>query len=149
MSQREIEARHEIYLETYTKKIQIESRVIGDIAMNSIIPTALTYQNKLIQSVKGLKEIGGTSFKSLSAPHMEIITEISERVTTIKKNVELMIEERKKANKIEDAKKKAVAYCEKVKPFFDVIRYNVDKLELLVDDEMWPLPKYRELLYIK
>jgi len=149
MSQREIEARHEIYLETYTKKIQIESRVIGDIAMNSIIPTALTYQNKLIQSVKGLKEIDDTSFETLSAPHMEIISEISQRVATIKKNVELMIEERKKANKIDDAKEKAVAYCEKVKPFFDVIRYNVDKLELLVDDEMWPLPKYREMLYIK
>jgi glutamine synthetase len=150
MSDREQEARYDIYLETYTKKIQIESRVIGDLALNHIIPTAIKYQTSLIENVEGLKDIFGASdFKKTAAIQIEMIKEISEHVSTIKNNVDAMIEERKKANALTDVKKQAVAYCEKVRPYFDVIRYHVDKLELLVEDESWPLPKYRELLFTK
>lgn len=149
MSHREVEARHEIQLETYTKKIQIESRVIGDIAANHIIPTALKYQNQLINNVQGLKSIlDAKSFTKAAGAQLEIIQEISEHVAVIKKSIDDMIEARKTANKISDAKKLAVAYCYKVQPFFETIRYHSDKLELLVDDEMWCLPKYREMLFI-
>ena len=150
LSHREMEARHEIALETYTKKIQIESRVMGDLALNHIIPTAIKYQNLLIQNVEGLKAIFGASeFKKVADAQIKTITEISDHISEIKTGVEKMIEERKKANKLEGGKKQAIAYCEKVKPFFDTIRYHVDKLELIVDDEAWPLPKYRELLFTK
>jgi glutamine synthetase len=149
MSHREIEARHEIQLEMYTKKIQIESRVIGEIATNHIIPTALKYQNQVINNVKGLKDIfDAATFKKAAAAQLDIITEISEHVTVIKKSVDAMIEARKTANKITDAKKLAVAYCTKVQSYFDEIRYHSDKLELIVDDEIWCLPKYREMLFI-
>lgn len=149
MSHREVEARHEIQLETYTKKIQIESRVIGDIAANHIIPTALKYQNQLINNVQGLKSIlDAKAFTKAAGAQLEIIQEISEHVTVIKKSIDDMIEARKTANKISDAKKLAVAYCYKVQPYFETIRYHSDKLELLVDDEMWCLPKYREMLFI-
>jgi glutamine synthetase len=149
MSHREVEARHEIQLETYTKKIQIESRVIGDIAANHIIPTALKYQNQLINNVQGLKAIfDAKAFNKAAGAQLEIIQEISEHVTIIKNSIDEMIEARKTANKISDAKKLAVAYCYKVQPFFETIRYHADKLELLVDDEMWSLPKYREMLFI-
>ncbi len=149
MSHREVEARHEIQLETYTKKIQIESRVIGDIAANHIIPTALKYQNQLINNVQGLKAIfDAKAFNKAAGAQLEIIQEISEHVTIIKNSIDEMIEARKTANKITDAKKLAVAYCYKVQPFFETIRYHSDKLELLVDDEMWSLPKYREMLFI-
>lgn len=149
MSHREVEARHEIQLETYTKKIQIESRVIGDIAANHIIPTALKYQNQLINNVQGLKAIfDAKAFNKAAGAQLEIIQEISEHVTIIKNSIDEMIEARKTANKITDAKKLAVAYCYKVQPFFETIRYHADKLELLVDDEMWSLPKYREMLFI-
>ncbi len=149
MSHREVEARHEIQLETYTKKIQIESRVIGDIAANHIIPTALKYQNQLINNVQGLKAIfDAKAFAKAAGAQLEIIQEISEHVTIIKNSIDEMIEARKTANKISDAKKLAVAYCYKVQPFFETIRYHADKLELLVDDEMWSLPKYREMLFI-
>lgn len=150
MNDREQHARYDIYLETYTKKIQIESRVIGDLALNHIIPTAIKYQTSLIENVEGLKDIfGGADFKKAAAIQIDMIKEISEHIATIKTNVDDMIEERKKANAITDVKKQAVAYCDKVKPYFDVIRYHVDKLELLVEDESWPLPKYRELLFTK
>lgn len=150
MTSREQEARHAIYLETYTKKIQIESRVMGDLALNHIIPTAINYQNLLIDNVKKMKDIFDASeFKKCAATQLDMIREISERISTIKKSVDEMIEERKKANAIENHKKHALAYCEKVKPYFEIIRYNVDKLELLIDDEQWPLPKYRELLFTK
>lgn len=150
MSHREQEARHAIYLETYTKKIQIESRIIGDLALNHIIPTAIRYQNLLIDNVKKMKDIfDGGEFKKNAATQLEMIKEISERISTIKNTVDEMTEERKKANTIDDHKKQAVAYCEKVKPHFETIRYNVDKLELLIDDEQWPLPKYREMLFTK
>jgi glutamine synthetase len=133
----------------YTKKIQIESRVMGEIATNHIIPTAIKYQNQVISNVKGLKEIlDAAAFKKAASAQLEIITEISEHVSVIKKSVDAMVEARKAANKITDAKKQAVAYCSKVQSYFDEIRYHSDKLELIIDDEIWCLPKYRELLFI-
>ena len=150
LSKRELEARHEIRLENYTKKVQIESRVLGDLAGNHIIPVAIRYQNTLIENVKGLKQVLDLkTYGKLSQNQMETITEISEHVDKIKTYVNLMIDARKEANRIEEAEAKAFAYCETVFPFFEQIRYHVDKLELLVDDELWPLPKYRELLFTR
>lgn len=150
LTEREQHARYEIYLETYVKKIQIEARVMGDLAVNNIIPTALQYQNTLISNVRGLKEVlPATEFKKAAATQLDMIAEISAHVNGIKKNVDAMIEERKKANNIEDMKKKADAYCNKVKAYFEVIRDHADKLEMIVADESWPLPKYRELLFTK
>jgi glutamine synthetase len=150
MSDREQHARYDIYLETYTKKIQIESRVMGDLALNHIIPTAIKYQGSLVQNVKGLKDIlSGAEFKKVAQIQLDMITEISEHVNVIKTKVDAMTEARKKANAISDVKKQAIEYCDKVKAHFDIIRYHVDKLELLIDDESWPLPKYRELLFTK
>ena len=150
MSGREQHARYDIYLETYTKKIQIESRVMADLALNHIIPTAIKYQSSLIENVRGLKEImSAADFKKNAQIQMEMISEISEHISTIKTKVDEMTEARKKANSITDVKKQAVDYCEKVKSYFDLIRYHVDKLEIVIDDESWPLPKYRELLFTK
>jgi glutamine synthetase len=150
MNEREIHARYEIQLETYTKRIQIESRVIGDLAMNHIIPTAIRYQNFLLENVRGLKDVlSAGDYKKAASTQLEMIMEVSSHINIIKKSVDDMIEERKKANNITDAKKQAIAYCDKVKGYFEAIRYNVDKLELLVDDERWTLPKYRELLFTK
>ncbi|MBK0402985.1 glutamine synthetase III [Adhaeribacter sp. BT258] len=141
----ELHARHEILLEDYVKKIQIESRVMGDLAMNHVIPTALKYQNKLIQNVKGLKEIGlGEDY---SGTTIDMIKKISKHVTTIKTTVDEMIERRKKANKVEDMRERAVMYCDEISTLFQTIRYSVDKLELMIDDEDWPLVKYREMLF--
>lgn len=145
----EIEARHEIEVEEYAKRIQIEGRVLGDIARNHVIPTSIRYQNILIENVRGLKEIYGAGFKKVATEQMELIEEISEHISKINAGINDMIEERKKANKIEDMEKRAFAYCDKVKPYFDEIRYHCDKLELLVDDELWPLTKYRELLFTR
>lgn len=151
LSEREQHARYDIYLETYTKKIQIESRVIGDLALNHIIPTAIKYQSTLIENVRGLKEIlDGAEFKKVAKIQLDMISEISEHINVIKTKVDEMTEARKKANALTDVKKQAIDYCEKVKEaHFETIRYHVDKLELLVDDESWPLPKYRELLFTK
>ena len=150
LTEREQHARYEIYLETYVKKIQIESRAMGDIAMINILPTALQYQNTIIKNVLGLKEIlSASDYKSATATQLEMITAISTHVNGIKTNVDAMIEARRKANNIEDWKIKAEAYCNTVKPFFDIIRDHVDKLEMIVADEVWPLPKYRELLFTK
>ena len=149
LTHRELEARYEIQLETYTKKIQIESRVIADIATNQIIPTALKYQTAIIQNVQGLKSIlDEKTFQKSAKAQLEIIAEISSHISEIKKGVDEMVESRKIANKIVDPRKQASAYCVKVQSFFDPIRYHVDKLELLVDDEIWCLPKYREMLFI-
>lgn len=146
-SKRESHARHEILLESYFKKLQIEARVMGELVDNVIIPTAITYQTTLIENVKGLKEIGlgEDTYKA----QMDIIIKISEHVNFIKTNNTKMIDERKKANNIEDIRDKSIAYDEKVKSYFEPIRYHVDKLEQLVDDAKWPLPKFRELLFIK
>ncbi|MBN1339900.1 MAG: glutamine synthetase III [Bacteroidales bacterium] len=150
MTPRELLARCEIQLENYTNKIQIESRVIGDLAMNHIIPIAIRYQNQLIENVKGLKEVlDSKTFVKLSRNQLQSIKDISEHIEQIKDMVLLMIEERKKANKTENVVEKAAAYNRNVFPFIDKIRYHIDKLELMVDDELWPLPKYRELLFVK
>lgn len=150
MTEREQHARYDIYLETYTKKIQIESRVMADLALNHIIPTAIKYQGSLVENVRGLKEIfSGAEFKKMAQIQLDMISAISEHINIIKTKVDEMTEARKKANAIGDVKKQAVEYCDKVKAYFEEIRYNVDKLELIVDDESWPLPKYRELLFTK
>ena len=146
-SKREAHARHEILLDSFYKKLQIEARVIGEMVTNVIIPSAIAYQSKLIENVKGLKEIGMK--ESTYAAQLDFINRIAEHINFIKSNVEEMVSERKKANIIEDIRDKAIAYDEKVKTYFDPIRYHVDKLEQLVDDSLWPLPKFRELLFIK
>lgn len=149
MNKREVEARHEIELEDYSMRIQIEGRILGDIARNHVIPTSIRYQNVLIENVRGLKEIFEKDFKKYSKEQIEIIEAISGHIENINGDVSKMIEARKAANKIEDAEKRAFAYCDNVKPFFETIRYHCDKLELLVDDETWPLTKYRELLFTR
>ncbi len=149
MNKVEIEARYEIKVEEYTLRIQIEGRVLGDIARNHIIPTAIKYQNVLIENVRGLKEIYGKDFKKLASEQLYLIEQISNHIEKINKGITSMINERKKANKLSDEEKRAAAYCNKVKPYFDKIRYHCDKLELLVDDEYWPLTKYRELLFTR
>jgi glutamine synthetase len=143
----ELEARHEVALEDYIKKVQIEGRVIADLATNHILPTAIVYQNTLIQNVKGLKELGlpEGAYKA----QMEVLREASDHIQTVRNKVEEMTEARKEANAITDSRARAIAYCDKVKPFFDEIRYAVDKLEILVDDRLWELPKYRELLFLR
>ncbi len=148
LSKRELEARYEVRIENYTKKIQIESRVFGDLAINHIIPTAIKYQTNLIENVKGLKDLfDEQEFNQIAGARLELIKKISTYVSTIKSKVNDMVEERKTANKIVDATKMATQYEQKVKPYLDDIRYTIDKLELIVDDEIWPLPKYRELLF--
>ncbi len=149
MNHVEVEARYEIELEEYTKKIQIEGRVLGDIARNHVIPTAIRYQNTLIENVRGLKEIFGAAFEKTAKEQISLIKEISAHIEGINSNVEAMTEARKKANALADAQKMAEMYCDKVKPYFDVIREHCDKLELLVDDEIWTLTKYRELLFTR
>ena len=145
MNHKEVEARNEIKLESYIKKVQIEARVIGDLAMNHIIPTAIAYQNKLIQNANGLKGLGVDNNAVL-----QTIREISGHIETIKNGTREMVEERKRINKITDTHKRAFAYCDDIKEkYFDKIRDAVDKLELLVDDEDWPLVKYRELLFLR
>jgi len=145
-SKRESHARHEILLESFYKKLQIEARVIGELGMNVIIPSAIAYQSNLIANAKGLKDLGLD--KDTYKAQLEIITKIAEHVNAIKSNIEEMVDARKKANTIDDIREKAIDYDEKVKPFFQPIRYHVDKLEQLVDDSLWPLPKFRELLFI-
>ncbi|MEO8766033.1 MAG: glutamine synthetase III [Ginsengibacter sp.] len=143
----ELEARHEILLETYIKKVQIEARVIGDLATTYILPASIKYQNVLIKNIRGLKEIG---FDEGAYANQKLIAEkISEHIGKISTGVEGMINARKVANEIADTRARAIAYCDTVKSFFDDIRYHVDKLELLVDDEFWELPKYREMLFLR
>nr|MBP6456851.1 glutamine synthetase type III [Chitinophagaceae bacterium] len=143
----ELEARHEIQLEEYIKKVQIEARMVGYISSNHILPAAVAYQNKLIENVKGLKEIGlkPETYRS----QIEIIEVVSNHINNISDNVEAMIADRKKANEITDTHKRALAYAEIIRPYFDKIRYHADKLELIVEDGMWALPKYRELLFLR
>jgi len=149
MSQVEIEARNEIEVEEYSMRIQIEGRILGDIARNHVIPTAIRYQNLLIENVQGLKDVYGKDFKKLAGEQMRLIEEISGHIEKINKGITDMINARKKANKMDDAEKRAFEYCDEVKPYFEEIRYHCDKLELLVDDEIWPLTKYRELLFTR
>ncbi|MDA9344231.1 glutamine synthetase III, partial [Algibacter sp.] len=149
MSKVETEARYEIEVEAYIMHIQIESRVLGDIARNHIVPTAVKYQNILVENVRGLKEIFEEKYNSVSREQINLIEEISNHIAGINANVTKMINARKKANDMGDIEKKAHAYCNHVKPLFDDIRYHCDKLELLVDDEIWPLTKYREMLFTR
>ena len=150
LTEREIEARTHVRWDIFTKKIQIEARVLGDLVMNHILPTAIHYQADLIQNVKGLKEIfSDKDFKEVAAGRLELIRTISEHTSYIKTKVNEMIEARKVANKMEDEREKALEYSTKVFCFLEDIRYHIDKLELIVDDEMWPLPKYRELLFTR
>jgi len=149
MSKIETEARYEIELEAYIMHIQIESRVLGDIARNHIVPTAVKYQNILIENVRGLKEIFEAKYNSVSKEQVNLIEDISSHIASINAKVTKMIDARKTANELTDFEKKAHAYCNQVKPFFNEIRYHCDKLELLVDDELWPLTKYREILFTR
>lgn len=150
LTARELEARRLIRLEKFTKKVQIESRVMGDMATNHIIPVAIRYQNTLIENVRGLKEILDLqTYGKVSKNELEIIAAISHHISEIKKGVDKMVNERKRANKLEDEEAKAIAYDEKVRITAEQIRMHIDKLELMVDDQLWPLPKYRELLFIR
>jgi len=144
-TKKEVEARQEIKLEGYVKKIQIEARVIGDLAINHIIPTAIAYQNKLIDNANGLAGLGIENSAILKT-----IKDISQHIEGIKTHVSDMIEERKRINKIPDTYLRAIEYCDNIKEkYFEMIRDSVDKLELLVDNEDWPLVKYRELLFLR
>jgi len=146
-SPREAHARHEILLDSFYKKLQIEARVMGELVQNVIIPAAIAYQTKLINNVKGLKDLGLAP--ATYEAQLDLITKISDHVNFIKTNVDQMVDARKTANAVEDIRQRAIDYDEKVKSFFAPIRYRVDKLEQLVDDGMWPLPKFRELLFLK
>ena len=148
MSKVEIEARYEIELEEYTKKIQIESRVLADISRNHVVPTAIIYQNTLLENTKNLKEIFGENYKNIAKEQLELIMVISNHITEVNALANKMTEERKKANK-QTGLKSAELYCNKVKPFLEQIRYHCDKLETMVDDNLWPLTKYRELLFTR
>ncbi len=150
MTQKELEARNEVKWETYTKKIQIEARVLGDLVMNHIVPIATEYQTKLLDNVYKMKGLlPAQEADHLSAGNMAIIKEIAEHTIYIKEHVDAMVEARKVANKIMDEREKAVAYHDTISPMLEQIRYHIDKLELIVDDQMWTLPKYRELLFIR
>ena len=150
MKENELKARNEVKWETYTKKLQIEARVLGDLSLNHIIPVATHYQSMLSKDVQNLMVIyGAEKGKQLSDRIMNIIEQISERTATIEKDVEDMVNARKVANKITDEREKAVAYHDTVETWFHPIRYQIDKLELVVADELWTLPKYRELLFIR
>ena len=147
-SHSELEARHEIMLEAYIKKVQIEARVIGELATSIILPSAVKYQNILINNIKGLKEAGLA--EDAYANQLSILKDISTHISAMSIGVKNMIEERKKANTIADTREKAIAYCDNIKgKYFDDIRYHVDKLELVVDDAHWMLPKYREMLFLR
>ena len=143
----ELHARYDIALEEYIKTVQIEARVLGDIARNHIVPTAVRYQNILIENVKGLKEIFGEHFQEVAFEQLDLIEHISEHIKGIHNKVSQMVEARKRINKITDLAEKAEAYCHEIRPFFEQIRRHCDKLELMVDDELWTMTKYRELLF--
>ncbi len=150
MNRKELEARNEVKWETYTKKIQIEARVLGDLSMNHIIPVATHYQTRLAKNVAAMIEVFGTEEgKALCTRNIKIIKEIADRTQTIETMVEELVNARKVANRIESEREKAIAYHDTVEPKMDKIRYHIDKLELTVADELWTLPKYRELLFIR
>ena len=144
----ELEARHEIMLEAYIKKVQIEARIMGELATSLILPSAVKYQNILLENIKGLKEVGldEASFGN----QLSVLKDISKHIDAMSSSVKNMIQERKRVNVISDNREKAIAYCDDIKgKYFDDIRYHVDKLELVVDDAYWSLPKYREMLFLR
>jgi glutamine synthetase len=146
-SDREIEARQEILNHNYLLKVQIEGRLIGELSVNNVIPSAIKYQNQILENIKNLKDLGFE--KNDYIAQLELAQSISKHIYNLKKNVDAMIEARKKCNAIEDSSEKAKAYCDQVLPYFEEIRYHADKLEQFVDNSIWTLPKYRELLYIR
>lgn len=148
-SERELTARYQVDLEAYISTVQIESRTLGDMARNHIIPTAIRYQNMLIENIRGLKEIYGTSYKEFASEQLVILEKISKYIAEINDGVTQMTNARKKANSTTDFHKKALQYAQTVKPFLTSIRYQCDKLELTVEDTLWPLAKYRELLFVR
>ena len=151
MTKPELEARNEIKWETYQKKIQIEARVLGDLCMNHIIPVATKYQSELVDNVHKIQEAFAdpAKVKDLTSYNIDLIEKINKHVSFVAENVEALVEKRKVVNKITDIRTLAVAYHDEIAPYFDAIRYHIDKLELIVEDEMWTLPKYRELLFIR
>jgi len=149
LTKRELQARYNILIEDYILKTQIEARVLGDLAINHIIPIAVKYQNTLLENVKNMRELFPDNYQSLVGNRIEIIKDISNHIGQIKELVNDMVEERKKANNLDDITERAFAYARNVFPYFDKIRYHIDKLELIVDNSMWTLPKYRELLFLR
>ena len=144
----ELEARHEIELEKYIKKVQIESRLMAELATSHVLPAAVKYQNTLIENVRGLREIGLA--EGACKQRTEVLSKISEHINNVSQLVTEMIEARKGCNTVMDTREKAIAYCSQVKEvYFDRVRYHVDKLEQLVDDREWYLPKYRELVFLR
>ncbi|MEO6289701.1 MAG: glutamine synthetase type III, partial [Ginsengibacter sp.] len=139
--------RHEVLLENYIKKVQIEARILGDLASTYILPASIKYQNVVLENIRGLKDLGFE--EETYSLQKQIVTKISEHIAHVSSRVTSMIEARKLANVLENPRDKAIAYCDTVKTYFDEIRYHVDKLELLVDDEYWELPKYREILFLR
>ena len=148
MSSSELESRYEIKNEMFLKKVQIEARVLGDLATNHIIPTAILYQNELIENVKGIKELFPEEYETVSASERKTILKISDHVNAIREQVTAMVDARKKWNAVEDIVKRAEGYETEVRPFISSIRTHIDKLELIIDDRLWTLPKYRELFTI-
>ena len=149
LTKAELEARNEIKLDTYIKKIQIEARIFGDICMNHIIPVATRYQTQLIDNVQGMMAIlPADKAEHLNRPNLNLIEQIGEHNAFVIENVERLIEARRVANRIKDGRERAIAYHDNVAPLIEAIRYHVDHLELIIDDELWPLPKYREMLFI-
>jgi glutamine synthetase len=149
-TEKELQSRVEVEYDKFTKKVQIEARVLGDLAINHILPTAIRYMTSLTDNIRGLREVfGNAEFEKLAGARKEVIVTISDHISMIKKLVNDMIEERKKANILEDSFQKALAYEKNVKPYLEDIRTHIDKLELIVDNEIWPLPKYREMLFTR
>ncbi len=150
LDKRELEGRNEVRLEIYTKKIQIEARVLGDLAINHILPTAIKYQSDLVENVRGLKDVfDEAEFREIASARLDRIREISGHISAIKAKVREMVEERKKANRVENIRERAGLYSRQVYPYLELIRDHIDHLELIVDNETWPLPKYRELLFVR
>ena len=147
LARNEIEARFEILNETYVKKLQIEARIIGDICLNHVIPAAVRYQNVLIENIKGIKDIFGEGYRTFCSAEIDTLKKISTYINDISADVDALVEARKVANKIENIAERAKVYSQEVKVLMAVVRYSADQLEMLIDDEVWPLPKYRELLF--
>jgi glutamine synthetase len=147
MNEREVRARHKVEIEEYAMHLQIEGRAMGDIVRNHVIPTAIRYQNTLIDNVRGLKTIFEKDFKKHAGEQISMIEQLSHHIEATNSKVNNMIEARKKANKMDDPVKRAFEYCNTVKPYFKEIRYHCDKMENMIDDELWPLTKYREMMF--
>ncbi len=148
-SEVELAARNEVKWEMYTKKVQIEARVLGDLAINHVIPVATQYQSILLDNVLKMRQVFGIDRTDLTASVTDSIEKLTQHITVIREEVAAMVDDRRVANRLESEREKALAYHDRVVPHMDTIRYHIDKLELMVDNEMWPLPKYRELLFIR